>query len=700
MGMMFDTRFDTRFAAGFAARWSALALATVLLAGCATPPVAVPPPLAPPAALLLQGVPPVPQSMADAVARYTEFAGHAFVDWHPTRREMLVSHRPLGGNIAQLYRVAGPLAEPEPLTGGNEPVTRAWYEPREGRSIVLMRGSGGNEVYQLYRLDLPGREQTLLTDPDQRHSLDSWLHRSSQAIVSSVPLDRTAAGGRRTSVNTTLWLLDPARPGQRRVLAELPGGGWQATAVSPDDRQAALRHYVSATESQIWLLDLATGTRRQLLPAAAGTTAGTAAGTAAGTTASAAAQAPASHGAEAFSPDGRTLYLVSDRAGEFREVMALDLASGALRRLNAGVPRDVDDADLSADGTLLALRVNVDGRDELQLVDARSGSARPAITLPAGSVGRLRFHAQAPALALQLAGARSPGQVYSLDTTTGRVEPWTRPRLHPALDAAALTEQQIVRWTSFDGRSISGLLNRPPARFTGRRPVLINIHGGPEAQAKIGFGGRNNHLLQDLGIAVLQPNVRGSSGYGKTFLGLDNGALREDAVKDIAALLDWIATQPDLDPQRVVVAGGSYGGYMSLAVATTYPERIAGSIDVVGISNFVSFLENTESYRRDLRRVEYGDERDPVMRAVLQRMSPLTHAARIARPLMVVQGKNDPRVPVTEAEQIVAQVRGNGTAVWYLRADNEGHGFARKENADYQFYATVLFLRQVLGLGD
>ncbi len=700
-------------------RWVSCLLAAALLVACAAPvPTASVAPLTPtqpaqaaspalpapaawvaaPAALLLQGVPPVPQGVAQAVARYTEFAGHTFVDWHPTRREMLVSHRPVGGNIAQLYRVAGPLAEPEALTDGDEPVTRAWYEPREGRSIVLMRGTGGNEAYQLYRLDLPGRAQTLLTDSDQRHDLNTWLHRSSLAIVSSVPLDRTAAGGRRTAINTTLWLLDPARPGQRRVLAELPGGGWQASAVSPDDSQAALVRYLSATESEIWLLDLATGQRRQLLPAPGADVAKGAA--ASGSAAGSPTQSPASHAAEAFSPDGRTLYLISDRAGEFRELMALDLASGALRRLSATVPWDVEDADLSADGSLLALRINVDGRDGLQLVDARSGVVRPAITLPEGSVGRLRFHARAPELALQLAGARSPGQVYSLDAPTGRVELWTRARLHPALDTAALTEQQIVRWTSFDGRSISGLLNRPPARFTGRRPVLINIHGGPEAQAKAGFGGRTNHLLQDLGIAVLQPNVRGSSGYGKTFLGLDNGALREDSVKDIGALLDWIATQPDLDPGRVVVAGGSYGGYMSLAVATTYPERIAGSIDVVGISNFVSFLENTESYRRDLRRVEYGDERDPVMRAVLQRMSPLTHAARITRPLMVVQGKNDPRVPVTEAEQIVAQVRGNGTTVWYLRADNEGHGFARKENADYQFYATVMFLRQVLGLGS
>ncbi len=671
-------------------RWPTLMLAATLLAACAAPPpAATPPVLAPPAALLLQGVPPVPQALADAVARYTEFAGHAFVDWHPGRREMLVSHRPLGGNTAQLYRVAGPLAEPEALTDGAEPVTRAWYEPREGRSIVLMRGVGGDEVYQLYRLDLPGRQQTLLTDPDQRHSLDTWLHRSSQALVSSVPLDRTAQGGKRAAVNTTLWLMDPALPGQRRVLAELPGGGWQASAVSPDDRQAALLHHVSAGESEIWLLDLASGQRRRVLP------------THPPANPPGVAPAPvAVYAPGQFSANGRTLYLTSDRDGEFRELMALDLASGALQRIDAPLPWDVEDSQRSADGSLLALKVNVDGNETLRLIDARTLREHAAPGLPAGSVGRLQFHPRDVLLAFSLANTQGPSQVYSLDAATGSVAQWTRARLHPALATAALTEQQIVRWTSFDGRGISGLLNRPPARFSGRRPVLINIHGGPESQAKIGFQGRNNHLLQELGIAILQPNVRGSSGYGKTFMALDNGRLREDAVKDIGALLDWIATQPDLDPQRVVVAGGSYGGYMSLAVATIYPERIAGSIDVVGISNFVSFLENTESYRRDLRRVEYGDERDPAMREILQRISPLSRAARISRPLMVVQGKNDPRVPFTEAEQIVAQVRAKGTPVMYLRAENEGHGFARKENADYQFYATVMFLRQVLGLTE
>jgi dipeptidyl aminopeptidase/acylaminoacyl peptidase len=255
-----------------------------------------------------------------------------------------------------------------------------------------------------------------------------------------------------------------------------------------------------------------------------------------------------------------------------------------------------------------------------------------------------------------------------------------------------------VRWKSFDGRTISGWLTMPPARFTGRRPVLVSIHGGPEAQAKAGFIYRQNHFVQDLGIALIQPNVRGSLGYGKTFLALDNGMKREDAVKDIGALLDWIAADPRLDPTRVVVSGGSYGGYMSLAVAATYPQRIAGAIDVVGISHFVTFLQNTESYRRDLRRVEYGDERDAAMREYLDRISPLTNAQRISRPLLVAQGRNDPRVPYTEAEQIVAKVRGNGTPVWYFLAENEGHGFARKENADHFFYATILFLRDTMKL--
>jgi len=645
--------------------------------------------LAPPPALLLQGLPPVPQRLADSVARYTDFAGHGLYDWHPTRRELLVGHRPAGGHVTQLYRLSGPQATPEALTSGNEPVASASYEPRQGRYVLLGRASGGNEVYQLYRLDPATLSQTLLTDPDQRHEFNAWLKRDSQLLFTSVPLDRSAQGGRRAELVTTLSRMDPLQPQARQTVAELPGGGWQVGAVSADDHQAALIRYVSATESELWLLDLASGQRRQLLPQAGA--------------------AAATYQPQAFSPDGRHLWLSSSQGGEFNRLLRLTLAApaadtgdaaGTLTPLRDAPPWDVDNVEPSADGRLLALRLNVDGRDELRLVDTATMSLRalPA-GLPAGSVGALHFHPQRNELAFSVNSARGPSQLWTLDLASGRSEAWTTPRLHPELAPERFTEQQLVRWTSFDGRRISGLLSRPPARFSGRRPVLINIHGGPEGQAKVGFLGRSNHLLHELGIAIIQPNVRGSSGYGKTFLALDNGRLREDSVKDIGALLDWIASQPDLDPNRVAVTGGSYGGYMSLAVATTYADRIASAVDVVGISHFVTFLQTTETYRRDLRRVEYGDEREPAMREFLHRISPLTNAHKITKPLFVVQGKNDPRVPYTEAEQIVAQVRANGTPVWYLRAENEGHGFARKENADYQFYATLLFLQQTL-LGE
>jgi dipeptidyl aminopeptidase/acylaminoacyl peptidase len=240
------------------------------------------------------------------------------------------------------------------------------------------------------------------------------------------------------------------------------------------------------------------------------------------------------------------------------------------------------------------------------------------------------------------------------------------------------------------------VLSLPPARFTGRRPVVMVMHGGPEGQSSQGWNGRLNYLIEQLGVALLEPNVRGSSGYGKTFISLDNGRLREDSVKDMGTAIDWISTQPNLDAGRVLVMGGSYGGYMALAASTRLADRIAGAVASVGISNFVSFLENTESYRRDLRRVEYGDERDPAMRAFLQEISPLTHAAKITKPLMVVQGKNDPRVPWTESEQIVRSLQARGTPVWYLLASNEGHGFARRENSDFYFAALVKFVEQTL----
>jgi dipeptidyl aminopeptidase/acylaminoacyl peptidase len=670
-----------------AATW----LATMLLPACAPMPAARS--VAPVAAvvepagafiaanvnLVVQGIPPLPASIADDVARYNDFRGHRFVDWHPTRREMLVSYRQAGASTTQIFRVATPRGEPEALTDSEDPVRTASYEPIDGRYIVFERSQGGDEAAQLYRLDLASRQTTQFTEPGERHDLQGWLHRSSALLYLSLPLDRTAGPGRRDAIRQTLTLADPLHPEGRRRLAELPGGGWSVGGVSWSDGQIALTNEVSATESQVWLLDIASGALKQVLPAAG--------------------QSAATHLARVWKKDDSGFFVVGDRAGEFRELMFYRLADARLQRISRTIPWDIESVSLDASGRLLAVRANVEGRSELRFFDPDTFDELPSPHVAEGSVVQSSFHPRLPLLAVTFVDSRSPSTIGVLDPANGVLEPWTVPLAPAGVDLAAFGRQQIVRWPSFDGREISGLLSLPPARFTGPRPVLVEIHGGPEEQARFGFLGRNNYLLEELGVAIVRPNVRGSAGYGKTFLSLDDGMQREDPVKDIGALLDWIARQPGLDASRVMVSGGSYGGYMSLAVSTRYADRIAGSIDIAGISNFVTYLQNTESYRRDLRRVEYGDERDPAMRDFMLRTAPLNDAGKITRPLFVVQGRNDPRVPYTEAEQIVARVRQNGTPVWYLRAENEGHGLARKENADFQFYAQVMFMRQVL-LGE
>jgi dipeptidyl aminopeptidase/acylaminoacyl peptidase len=679
-------------------RTQAAALAAAfLLAACAAPPAGRPatpaspagsPPaetIAAPPAMRTEGVPPLPARLHQLAQRYSAVVGHGFVDWHPTKREMLVAHRAPGTNTAQLFRLRGPQAALEPLTTGAEPVTSARFEPVDGRYVVFARASGGDEAYQLHRLDPETRATTQITPDGQRHTLWGWVRSApggALAVVASVPLDRTAEGGRRAQIATTVSLIDPLRPDARRVLTELPGGGWFAGEVSRDDRQLTLTRYVSAAESEVWLVDLQgaqAGQRRRLLPAEGET------------------GLRAAHYAGAWTRDGRSLLIASDRASEFVELMRLDIASGTLTRLTASTPWDTSDADTSPDGRTAAVAVNVDGRDELQLLDVVSGQrlSLPR-TLPGGSVDELRFHPATGDLAFINHSPLGPAQVLVMDAARTTVTPWTTPVGAAELNLAELPEQRIVRWTSFDGRTISGVLSLPPARFTGPRPVVMLMHGGPEAQAKQGWNGRWNLLIQHMGVALLEPNVRGSRGYGKTFLALDNGRLREDSVKDMASAIDWIATQPNLDARRVLVTGGSYGGYMALAAATLLNNRIAGAASTVGISNFVTFLENTESYRRDLRRVEYGDERDPAMRAFLQEISPLNRAHRITRPLMVAQGRNDPRVPWTESEQIVRSLQQRGTPVWYLLADDEGHGFAKRENADYWFTAFSHFVERTL----
>ena len=666
---------------------TSLMLIALCLSACASGPLAlkplfpntpltvIAPTIKPNENLFVDGIPALPASIIQRVEKYTDFRGHSFVDWHPLRREMLVAHRK--GSTTQLFLVKGPMAEPEQITQFPERVSDAMFEPREGKYIVFERSVGGNEADQIYRMDLATRATVQLSNPAERHNMGAWNKAGTVMLFASLPLDKTAQGGTRAEVNTTLNSIDPANPQSLKKIIDLPGGGWYGFRFMPDDKQIYALRYLSATQSEIWLIDPVSAKTTQLLPIGGDAT-------------------PASYYPVGFVPNTTRLFLSSTRSGEFNELMVFDTATKTLKRLDKPTPWDVGGADISHDGQRLAQVLNVDGASELRILNTTSLKQETSPVLPVGSISSVRFHPNQAELAFALNSAQSPSAVFSYSPTTGALTQWTKAFAPAGVDMTRFGSQKIIRWSSFDGLQISGLLNQPPSNFVGKRPVLIDIHGGPEAQSQVGFMGRYNYLINELGIAVISPNVRGSSGYGKTFLSLDNGYKREDSVKDIGALLDWIAKQPNLDAGRVMVSGGSYGGYMSLASAVFYSDRIVGAIDSVGISNFVTFLESTESYRRDLRRVEYGDERDPAMRAFLNRISPLTNANKIKVPLFVIQGKNDPRVPYTEAEQIVAATRKNGSPVWYLRAENEGHGFARKENADFQFYAMVTFMELYL----
>jgi dipeptidyl aminopeptidase/acylaminoacyl peptidase len=613
--------------------------------------------------LIVEGIPPIPMSLEAEIGRYSEFRTALLTDWHPTRREMLVRTR--FGDTFQIHRVKMPGGDRSQLTFFPDNVGFASYEPTKGESFIFSKDTGGNEQFQFYRFDFATGESTLLTDGKSRNTSPSWSRHG----------DRIAYGStQRNNNDVDLWVVEPAKPGSARMLAEWKGGGLAVGEWSPDDSKLLLGEQVSVNESNIYLADAKTGERTLLTPQG---------------------DEKVAYGAAKFSHDGKGIYLTTDQGSEFQRLAYMDLATKKIEFLAPGIQHDVDDIALRPDGAMIAFVTNNDGVSTLHLMDLKTRKEVAGPKLPIGIVGGMQWHNNNKDLGFVFTSARVNADAWSYNLATNKVERWTESETG-GLDASAFAMPELVKWTSFDGKTISGFLYHPPAKFEGKRPVIINIHGGPESEFTPGFGGRNNYLINELGVAVICPNVRGSTGFGKTFVKLDNGMHRDDSYKDINALLDWIGKQPGLDASRVMVTGGSYGGFMTLAVATNYNDRIACSVDIVGPSNLVTLLEHTSGYRRDLRRVEYGDEREPKMREYLDRIAPINNVTKITKPMFVIQGTNDPRVPRTESAGMVQTMRKNGAPVWYLEAKDEGHGFQKKGNQDFQFYATVAFMKEYL----
>ena len=615
-------------------------------------------------ALILENIPPIPASVAARAERYTQFRSAAMWSWHPQRREILIGTR--FGDTNQVHQVAMPGGARTQLTFFPDHIADAGYHPHSGDYFLFRKDIGGGEWYQIFRFDVASGETTLLTDGKSRNTEFAWSNKGDRIAYAST---------RRNGADLDFFVMDPSKKESDKEIAQNEGGGWQIHDWSPDDRTLLVVNGISINESYLWLVDAASGQKTELTPKGSEKVSYTPIG---------------------FSRDGKGIYLTTDKDNEYQRLAYMDLATKSLKYLTT-YKWDVEDGgQLADDRRHLAFALNENGMSTLHVLDVESGKEMPLPKQPAGVISNLRWHENGRDLAFSLNTSQSPSDVYSVDIQSAKLDRWTRSETG-GIQPQSLVEPKLITWKSFDGRQISGWLYLPEDKpAAGKYPVEIVIHGGPEGQSRPIFLGRTNYLPNEMGVALIYPNVRGSVGYGKVFTQLDNGFLRENTYKDIGALLDWIGTQPELDAKRVLVAGGSYGGHMTLAVATLYNDRIACSVDIVGISNLVTFLEHTEAYRRDLRRVEYGDERDPKMRAYLESIAPMNHVKAITKPMMVVAGVNDPRVPKSEADQMVKALEANGTPVWYFAAKDEGHGFAKKKNADFQFYTTVLFTQKYL----
>ncbi len=617
--------------------------------------------------LVVEGVPPIPAELRTDAGRYLEFRAASFNNWHPLRREMLVTTR--FADATQLHHVRMPGGARRQLTFTTEPVAGGSFHPLTGACMVFAQDAGGSEFYQLHRLDFDDGKITLITDGKSRNDSLKWARSGKWLAHTST---------KRNGKDNDIWLVNPLEPGTARLLTEVTGGGWRIYDWSPDETKLLLGEYISINESHLWLADTKTGAKELVSPKTG---------------------EKVSWSKAQFTKDGRGIFVTTDKDAEFQRLCRMDLVTKKLTPLTANLPSDVEDFELSPDGRTLAFVSNEDGASALRLLDARSGRELRRPGLPLGVIRGLEWHANGRDLAFTLNSARSPSDAYSFDVKTGKLERWTESETG-GLNPQTFVEPELIKLRSFDGLGISAFVHRPdPKKFPGPRPVLISIHGGPESQSRPIFQARNNYFLSELGVAIVYPNVRGSDGYGKTFLTLDNGFKREDSVRDIGAVIEWIKRDARLDGGRIAVIGGSYGGYMVLAAMTHFNDQLRCGVDIVGISNFLTFLKNTQDYRRDLRRVEYGDERDPKMAEHLGKISPTANVGKIRKPLFVVQGKNDPRVPVTESEQMVKAIRessADGGRVWYLMAKDEGHGFAKKKNADFQFLATIQFFREHL----
>lgn len=616
--------------------------------------------------LLVEGITAPTADLTERWEQYQNIRGASVADWDAKGQGLYIATR--FANTAQIHHVARPAAHREQITFFKEPITGANVCPDANRDgFLFTRDNGGDENFQIYYFDRKNGSSRLLTDGKSRNGGGRWNTKGTKIIFTSVKQNSP-------DINFYMRSLDKD---DTEVLLENKGNGWGIADWSKDESKLLVANYVSINESKLFIYDIASKKMTQIRPS----------------------DKQIAYSDATFTHDGKGIFLISDEDTEFAALRYYDLATQKMSKI-VELDWDIQGFDLSKDGSTLIFSANENGYSKLYKLDTKS-MKHTAIQIPNGVLGGVRFNDDGVRVALSLTTATASSDAYVLDLKTNKLERWTFSELG-GLNAQSFVDCSLITFPTFDKDERTGKPRMIPAflympkNANGKIPVVVDIHGGPEGQSLPNFSNFRQFLANELGIAVLVPNVRGSSGYGKTYVKLDNGMLRENSVKDIGALLDWVAKQPNLDASKVAVYGGSYGGYMSLACMTNYNDRFRCGVDLFGISNFVSFLKNTSAYRVDLRRVEYGDERDPKMAEHLQKISPLTNIKNITKPMFIYQGANDPRVPLSESEQMVEALKKNGNEVWYVMAKDEGHGIAKKANRDYTMAAIAMFFKKYL----
>jgi len=571
--------------------------------------------------------------------------------------------------VPQVWTLDAPGAWPEQRTFFDDRVTFATWSP-ERPELIVGRDRGGNEKETLYRLDVGDGSITDLTrHPDAKHRFGGW----------SPDGDRFAfAANRRDTAVFDIYVQARDAIGTDAELV-FEGDGWlSVNGWAPDGDRLLLTESHSSFDQDVYVLDVTTGERRHLTPH----------------------EGTVRHRSATWGPDGENIYLVTDHDTDTLCLSRIDLATGDRSRVTAAGDADgladdewnVDGVALDQDSRRLVYSRNVEGYTELgvgELVAPGRLDHFPVPDLPASVAGGVSFGPDGDRFALTVTRSDDTANVYVVDARSGDAERWTRAAT-AGIPRDSFVAPELVHYPSFDGREIPAFFSLPDSDTGhGETPVVVDVHGGPESQRRPSFGRVKQYLLSR-GYAVFEPNVRGSTGYGKAYTHLDDVDKRMDSVADLKAGAEWLHDHPAVDPDRIAVMGGSYGGFMTLAALTTYPDIWAAGVDVVGIANFVTFLENTGDWRRELREAEYGSlDAD---RELLESISPINHIENVEAPLFVLHGENDPRVPVSEARQVVEGAREAGVPVRELVFEDEGHGFTKLENRIEAYAAIAEFL--------